>query len=165
MLKTKNKTPHFCLLSLFPSCPLPLGLQCSPAISHSGQWVILAAAGILQGAEQQAWLSVMPHLSQPLRGLWRKGPAGRSSGCCLPLSSTSHWPEAVVCAEREGGHQLQFVIDCSLPSNVSKARNIFFLSSSTVWWRHVPCLFRSGNSELNSVICYRHNLNCVTSMH
>lgn len=80
------------------------------------------------------------------------------------LSGTSHWPEAVVCAEREGGHQLQFVIDCSLPSNVSKARNIFFLSSSTVWWRHVPCLFRSGNSELNSVICYRHNLNCVTSM-
>lgn len=57
------------------------------------------------------------------------------------------------------GHQLQFIIDCSLPSNVSKARNILFLSSSTFWRRHVPCLFRSGNAELNSVICYRHNLN------
>ena len=83
----KTKPPNLYLLSFLPSCSLPVGaapLLLLPTVCRGSP----ATSGILQWAEQQAWLSVTARLPASQRPAEKRS-AGRSVGCCLPLSRVS----------------------------------------------------------------------------
>lgn len=129
----KTKTANLYLLSFLPSCSLPVGLK--PAFcSHRVQRVIPPPQA--PSSEQSLRPgSLSRPTSQPLRGLRRSGPAGRGSGCCLPLSGVSPHKLARGCHLRGDGARPAISVHCRLFS-AQQGREIkkqFSLSSSHFW--------------------------------